>query len=439
MYQGFRRRKRCLMLETTLSGVDHGNVGGIAGLDDLVVVVGASGLHHGGDAFADSHIHAVAEGEERVTDHAGPDQSAFLGSHAGVDFGLALRVGKLVVGNLVAFETVAVGQLAIGLVAGDFGNAHAVLLTGADADGNLVLDVENRIGRHPGFHQPTEQKVIVLPVRWHALGLVGFAVYFAAGRGEVRAAARRWHKGPLGDDAAVDQTLEFHAALADEILQAADVADPDHAQVFLPREDIHDPVFEVRCHDHLGILAADSLGRGLVDAAVEGDAAAEGRHAVGHVGLDIGRFQAVGLGHAAGVVVLDDHRRGTVGEIAQDIEGIIRVGQIGLPRVLAGLQQFDVRGQILTGLNGLRLAEHQIAIDQPVQGRFLTGILAVAQPFLNIVDGPGDLLVKKRLAKVLIHKADLHLRRKVIVHDRAVHFFQIVSHAAAPFMDLDYP
>ena len=51
------------MLETALSGVDHGHIGFVAGLDGLVVVVRSAGLNHGGNTFADTHIHAVPERE----------------------------------------------------------------------------------------------------------------------------------------------------------------------------------------------------------------------------------------------------------------------------------------------------------------------------------------------------------------------------------------
>jgi hypothetical protein len=42
---------------------------------------------------------------------------------------------------------------------------------------------------------------------------------------------------------------------------------------------------------------------------------------------------------------------------------------------------------------------------------------------LDIVDGPGNLFIDERLPMIVIDEADLHLGGKMIIHDRAVHFF----------------
>ena len=137
---------------------------------------------------------------------------------------------------------------------------------------------------------------------------------------------------------------------------------------FFAGEDRHDPWLEIRGHHHFGILTANGFGGSHVHTAVHGDAAAESSHAIREVGVDIGLLQRLGLGDATRVVVLDDHRRGPVCEVPQDIERIVCIGEVGLARVLAGLEQFDVRCQVLAGLDGLGLSEYEVAVDHAVQG-----------------------------------------------------------------------
>jgi hypothetical protein len=119
-------------------------------------------------------------------------------------------------------------------------------------------------------------------------------------------------------------------------------------------------------------------------------------------------------------------------EVSEDVERIVGIGEVGLARVLAGLKQLDVRCQVLAGLDGFGLPEYQVAVDHAIEGRLLAGILTVAQPFFDRVDGPGDFFVEQGLPLLPVHEADFHVRRKVVVHDGAVHFFQIVSHGVAP-------
>ena len=104
--------------------------------------------------------------------------------------------------------------------------------------------------------------------------------------------------------------------------------------------------------------------------------------------------------------------------------------------MFAGLQQLNVGSQILARLNGSGFPQNQIAVGQPVECRFLPGIFTVAQPFLVVFYGTGNFLLKEGLAVVFVNKTDLHLRRKLIIHDGAVHFFKIFGHIRSPFAEV---
>ena len=79
--------------------------------------------------------------------------------------------------------------------------------------------------------------------------------------------------------------------------------------------------------------------------------------------------------------MFDDDHRGPVCKIPEDIEGIVRIGQVCLAGMLSGLQQFDVRGKVSARQDGFGLSQNQVAVDQPIQGRLLTRIFSVAQSF----------------------------------------------------------
>ena len=120
--------------------------------------------------------------------------------------------------------------------------------------------------------------------------------------------------------------------------------------------------------------------------------------------------------------MFDDDGGGGIREIAQNVEGVVGVRQVGLAGVLAGLQQFDVRCQVATRLDGLGIGQRQVAVDQAVKRGFLPGIFAVAQAFGLPVDRPGHPLVEERLAVVVFaNKGNLHPRRKMVLDDGAIH------------------
>ncbi len=311
-------------------------------------------------------------------------------------------------------EAVAVGQLSVCLVPGDLSHADAVLLSRADAHGRKILDVNDGIGGDARFDQPAEQEVFIFPVGRLPPNPVGFPLVFACGGHEIGPGLRGGNKRPLHDVAAVDEALEFHEPLADKSLQSGDIADADHAEVLPPPQNVQHALFKIgRDHD-LGVLIGDGFGRCLVYRAVEGDAPPEGGHPVGHVCPVVGLRQNVRLGDAAGVVVLDDHGGGSGVEVSQNVQGVVRIGQVGLSGVLPRLEEFDVRGQILSREDHLGFPQHQVTVDQPVERRFLAGVFTVPQSLAFAVDRPRDLVVEQRLTPGAIHKTDLHLRGKMI-------------------------
>ena len=54
------------MSEVTVTGEDHGHVGGVGGSDDFFVADRAAGLDAGGGASIDGGLEAVGEGEHGV-------------------------------------------------------------------------------------------------------------------------------------------------------------------------------------------------------------------------------------------------------------------------------------------------------------------------------------------------------------------------------------
>ena len=96
--------------------------------------------------------------------------------------------------------------------------------------------------------------------------------------------------------------------------------------------------------------------------------------------------------------------------------------------MLAGLKQFHVRSQVLPRLNGLDIPQDEIAVDKPVQGRFLARVLAITKAFFHTVDAPGNLFKEKGLPLVAVNKANLHPRREMVVHYRPIGLFHVFFH-----------
>ena len=240
-------------------------------------------------------------------------------------------------------------MLRVGFVAGDFGDAHAILLARADADGRAVLHVEDGVGGDARLDEPPEEKVVGLALRRGAAD----AVLLEGDRARrlVNDLARRLRQhevdrrprldgeGRLHDEAAVHQTLEIKDALRHIGGEAIHVADAHDAQVLLRRENLQDARLEIGRDDDFGVVLANEFRRLDVAGAVERDRAAEGREAVGLVRLEVSLGERRAKRDAAGVVVLDDDRARREREVAEDVERVVRVGDVRLPRMLPRLEQ----------------------------------------------------------------------------------------------------
>jgi hypothetical protein len=133
------------VFEASLSRVDHRGPGFVAGLDGLIVIAGAAGLNHGRDPLLQADIHSVPKGEKRIADHAGACQPAFFPADPLIELGLPGLVLQVVVRYAQTFETLPVGQFAVGLVPGNLGHTDPVLLSGADAHRDKILDIDHRV------------------------------------------------------------------------------------------------------------------------------------------------------------------------------------------------------------------------------------------------------------------------------------------------------
>jgi len=111
-----------------------------------------------------------------------------------------VHILQVVVGDAETLEAVSVGQLPVGLVTGDFGHAHPVLLPGADTDGHPVFDINHGIGGDARFHQPPEEHVGKFLFRRLPPDLIRLAFVIAGRQLEIRPGPGQGNEGPLGDD-----------------------------------------------------------------------------------------------------------------------------------------------------------------------------------------------------------------------------------------------
>ena len=207
----------------------------------------------------------------------------------------------------------------------------------------------------------------------------------------------------------------------------------DDAQVLAFGEDLDGALLVLRRGDDLDIALADQLGGGRVHRPVADHCAAHRGQPVGPVGALIRRRERVRLRHAAGVVVLQDRDARALRQELQDVQPVVHVGQVDFARMLSELEQvgFGERGdQPPARLDEPAFAEEEIAVDEFIEGRFLAGILSVAQALLDALAGilvrdfPGALAVDERL----VAERNLHLGREMVVHDRAVRGLHVLGH-----------
>ena len=428
------------VLEGALTRKDHGYIVLVAAVNDIPVAKCTSGLDNGRHAFADADLQTVPEGEEGVGNHGGADETALLRGGRFIRLGTAARaffraefLVEFVVRRLPFLPCNPVGEFFVGFVAGDFRHAHAILFAGADADRGTILDVEDGVGRDARFDEPAEQQVIELSRGGLTVYAVHRAIFFAEAlrREEIGGGPGFGHERPLGDKAAINERLEIDKARCGKIGKPRHVADSHDAQIFLFRENIHHAGREFRSDHDLGIVFRDETRRFDVAFAVERDAPAEGGQPVGFVCPVIGIREGVSPSNAARVVVLDDDGARLLMEIAQDVERVVGIRQVDFAGVFAALQQFGFAGEGLSGLDALDIAEDEIAVDELVDGGFLTGIFPVAKPFGHAVNQPMHLFVDEGLGFGTVDKADFHSRREMVIHDGFVSLLEIVHRLRA--------
>ena len=213
------------------------------------------------------------------------------------------------------------------------------------------------------------------------------------------------------------------------MLEAVEAGYFDDPQVLGLFQDVQGAGLEVRGGEDLQVVLRHQFGGGLVQGPVEDRGAPEGGDAVRHIGLVVGRGQGIGPGGAAGVVVLEDHRGGFLLEPLDDIQAVVQVRQVGLARVLAGLDHgrfIDGAGEPVIGVQEVTLPQGQVAPHQFVEGGFLAGVLPVAQPHLDdLAFGVGQFPGALAVDELLVAEADGHLRGKMVCHHGAVHGLDI--------------
>ena len=123
--------------------------------------------------------------------------------------------------------------------------------------------------------------------------------------------------------------------------------------------------------------------------------------------------------------MLDDDGAGLVGEVAEDVERVVRIRDVRLPGMLAGLQQLRHRGEVLARLQHLDVAEDEVAVDELVERGLLARVLAIAEPLLLAANRPRHLLVLEGLAALAVNERNLHFRRKMIGFNRLIGFLQV--------------
>ena len=326
--------------------------------------------------------------------------------------------------------------LGVGLVHGDLGHAHPVLLAGADGHGAAVLDVDDRVRSDPVLHRPAEEHVLDFPFARLALAGVSGALVGGLRGLQVGGGADGVDRRALDDDAAVDQRFEVHEAVVLVLGEAVDAGHADHPQVLAAGEDGQDALLEIGRAHHLQVVGGHQF-RGLpVQGPVDHHRPAEGGDAVAAVGPVVGLGQACAQGRAARVVVLEDDRRRPVGEVLDDVQAVVHVGEIDLARVFAHLEH--VRGgdgahQPLARVDEAAVAENQVAVDQFIEGRLLVRVLAVTQSaFLGgavlLGDFPGFLAVDQGL----VTEGDGHLHGEGVAEQGRIHFFQVGHGGNAP-------
>lgn len=422
-----------LVSETPLPRKDHGDVSFVASLDAFEIPLGSSRLNNGGDALLNADVQTVAEWKESVGYHATAEQSSFGGGDLLVNGSLSDRVGEMFVWQAVALPRESVGRVPVSFIPRVLGHAHTVLSTRADRNGCAIFDKEHGIAGHSRLDQPPEEQIFAFFVRGQTFNAVFLALVNCGGRDEISLGACFRYERPLDDDTAIDQRLEVDELSADELRKPLHIADAADTQIFLPGEQLHYARLELGGHDYFGVVFADQTCRGEVAGPIEGNGASEGGDAVGQICAFVGFCESLAEGTSAGVIVLDYDGAWSFGQIAQDVQGVVNIGNVGLAGVFSGLEQFHVRGQIAAGLNGFDLSQDKIAVYELVHGSLLTWIFAITQTLVDAVYDPGDLFIDEGLTGFLVREGNFEPGRKMIVHHCFVCCLEVgVTHVFYP-------
>jgi len=241
----------------------------------------------------------------------------------------------------VAFPAQPVLSFAVRLVPGYFGDAYAVLFARADAYGPAVLDEYDRVAGNAALYGPAEQHVGQFRFRRLALYGIVFAFVIALGGNEIRGAAYARRKRKLHDAAAVQQGAEIQVADGSIARQIRDFWQAHDAEIFFCGKHFQRTRAEVRSRDNFAITFGYCFGGFKVDDPVGYHGPAECRDPVGKIGMLI-RF---GYGRTHGdtgrIIVLHDGAGRFVHKIAENRQSAVHVGEIGLARMLAELQQLS--------------------------------------------------------------------------------------------------
>ena len=258
------------------TGEDHRNAVLIAGLDALVVALGAAGLDDAGHTMLGKHVNVVAEREERVA-----------------------CAGKAALLHALAFAEV------LGALAGKQCRVNAVGLTRAHANAGLTPGDQDGVGLDALADLPGKLKLSHLGVGGLAVGgerkgrgILGYVVDFL-------------HQHAAVDGAQLHLSAVVHAAGS----QHAQVGALSHAFERLGGVARGDNDL-----DELLVLIGEVLNQLIGNLAVAGDDAAEGALGIAGESAVVGGRDTLGNGRTAGVLVLEDHT-GRLVELADQVPG----------------------------------------------------------------------------------------------------------------------
>ena len=299
----------------------------VAGLDALVVALGAAGLNDAGHAVRGKHVDVVAEREERVA-----------------------CAGKAALLHALAFAEV------LGALTGKQCRVNAVGLTRAHANAGLTLGDQDGVGLDALTDLPGKLEL-------GHLGVGGLAV-----------GGERKGRGILGH---VVDLLHQHAAVDGAQLHLGTVvhaAGSQHAQVGALGHALERLIGVARGDDDLDellVLVGEVLNQLKGNLAVAGDDAAEGALGIAGESAVVGGRDVLGNGGTAGVLMLEDHA-GRLVELADQVPSGVGIQIVVVAERLA----LDLLG---AHERELRARGVLAALGKTIDRGLLLWVLAIAQ------------------------------------------------------------